>query len=298
MVAVDELTKNERITCLSCYGGEGRDFGMGIDESLYSHHYALNKPVTVKNGEPSSNKVIQDKFPNSLELALEAGLLPMGVMGLNLTTDGHFLLGYRRRGATLSIGDIALVPAGFCALGKPGSDDDYVIYNTAKREFLEEVLKIKEADGLPQQEVDMTAQRYIADISLVGLTYVDQATNRGFGIPVIIQSKLDSRELGKVVNETNPDPEHIGYFVWQLTPDSVTDLVKQKGSLLEIHTLGTILCGVVNQFNAQEWYNRMVSEVIPSNWGGRVLTLPENTFDERRTVVEVIRETMPQRYPS
>ncbi|MEK6935098.1 MAG: hypothetical protein AABW46_04425 [Nanoarchaeota archaeon] len=307
------LPRNERIACLETLrideeqADPGKTseweamYSMGLREALFSWHLGLNK------ARNKANAIIDDMFPSRHVLGLNSGILPLGIMGITLTRDGgNFLLGVRDPNATATVGNYCLVPAGFFGFRKPGADDKKVVSNTFYREFFEEVLygpdffDLNPAEAL-QSYIDPLVRSYSqGQISLphiVGLTYEDR-NNRGFGVPITFKTSFTAKGLNEYLKAKNPDVEHIGYELREFSPESIEHLVRSRGRGVEIHTLGALLCAGENEFeNGEEWYQKMVTKVVPQHYG-KVMTLPETTFDETRDVVELIKGTMPRRYPS
>ena len=305
-----ELPRNERIACLSALMIYDELLAPGYDnrfvdgvycftlrEAPFSWHLGLNKP------KGKANVAVADALPDRHQIGLEAGILPMGIMGITLTRDGKFLLGERDPKATHTIGNYCLVPAGFLSFSKPVSNDEEIVSDTFFREFFEEVLYSpdffnRDHNNAFQSDINPLVRSYReseSPIHIVGLTYEDR-NNRGFGIPITFKTGFSSQGLDRYLTAKKPDVEHKGYLLREFSPESIEDLVREHGKAVEIHTLGALLCAGVHEFdNGEEWYERMVHEVVPQNYG-KILTLPENTFNERRNVVEVIKETMPQRY--
>ena len=307
-----KLARNERLACLYKFGVSEYDTGLDLallqpiqnrfdmifKEAPFSWHLGLNKP------KGKANATIADSLPNRHQIGLEAGILPMGIMGVTLTRDGKFLLGERDPKATHTVGNYCLVPAGFLSFGKPGTGPSNTVGDTFRREFFEEALYGPDffdidPNSARQGRIEDLMDSYAAKDSsprIVGLTYEDR-NNRGFGIPITFKTSFSSQGLDRYLTAKKPDVEHKGYLLREFSPESVEDLVREHGKAVEIHTLGALLCAGIHEFeNGEEWYQRMVNEVVPKNYG-KIMTLPENTFDEPRKVVEVIKETMPQRYP-
>lgn len=293
------LSKNDRIACLyelqifqSSNWMDPNTCDWIITEAPFSWHYGLNKPTK------GQNEVVEREYPNRHKIGLDAGILPIGVMGVTLTEDKSFILGIRNPASTHTVGNYCLVPAGFCSLNRKNVEAKSIFVDTIRREFLEEVIYNERGfNELNQATVEALVRPHMEERTARGLTYVDQATNRGFGLPVLVHIKYTTSILRDLLKAKDPDGEHLGYLLREFSPGSIEDLVREYKQAVEIHTVGALLCIGANEFdNGIEWYNKMVNEVVPQNYG-RVLTLPGDTFDKGRKVVEVIKETMPQRYP-
>src|SRR3989344_2140208 len=227
-----ELPRNERIACLSALMIYDELLAPGYDnrfvdgvycftlrEAPFSWHLGLNKP------KGKANVAVADALPDRHQIGLEAGILPMGIMGITLTRDGKFLLGERDPKATHTIGNYCLAPAGFLGFDKPGAKNDKIISETFNREFFEEVLYgpdlfDKAPDEEDQRRINSLVNSYSVQGQLpadglspkiVGLTYEDK-NNRGFGIPIIFKTSFTSAGLDEYLKMKKPDVEHKGYL--------------------------------------------------------------------------------------
>ena len=263
----------------------------GVISSPFSWHYALNKPdEVIKEG----HKEIVSKIRNRKDIATEAGILPWTAVALTVTSDNYFLLAHRKPG-TVTIGRYSTIPGGYSNLDYKDGNCNPSLFVTNLWEFLEEVIlgNTKLARTFSDDTVRKLTGLFIEEMSANGLIYAD-ALNRGFSVPFFIKTNLSSANIDDIFRGRVDDDEHSGIVQHPFNPDSALRVIKDRK--LEQHGLGALLLVGKNYFEkGEEWYKDMINYELPKNYG-EILILLEDTFLNKRNVIDVLKETNEMRY--
>lgn len=281
----ESLPLNKTIGNLHSLQVNGDGIEYGIKSSLYHKHEGLNRPPM------PSNLAVYNKLPNPSEIATQAGVVPVTAMTVILTEDNKVIMG-RRSHYTATVGSQSLLASGF-HWEEDVADGNPSLFGTVRRKYQEDT-------GAPLST--------IKEITQHGITYADEM-NRGFGVAHLLKIALTSMQLHQAFLQNKVEAlqamaqgqassplVHTEFLEIEFTPESIKDYIVANSEGLDMHSAGALLLVGKNVFeNGDVWYERMIHEVLPLNFG-RVLPHATDKFSTKHTVQEFISTTQLERY--